>query len=67
MRQRMSEKNAMKYAKKLGLPIIRILVRGNTDHRKDLCLEDGSILHLFPDGHMEKSDIPWKRKEIVNV
>ncbi len=59
MRQHMSERNVKKYANKLNLPIKRILVRGGTGHRKDLCLEDGSIMKLYPDGTMEKSTMKW--------
>ena len=61
MRQLMSTKNAAKYAKKLGLPIVKILVRGGTGHRKDLCMEDGSIVCLWPDGTMDKNElVTWK-------
>ena len=60
MRQTMSLKKVKKYAKLLNLPIARILVRGGTDHRKDLCLEDGSISFLWPNGDVEKSDRRWK-------
>lgn len=59
MRQSMSAKNVKKYAARLNLPIVRILVRGGTDHRKDFCLEDGSIVMYFPDGSMEKSMMRW--------
>jgi hypothetical protein len=55
----MSFKNVKKYATRLNLPIVRILVRGGTGHRKDLCLEDGSIMELYPDGTMEKSTMKW--------
>ncbi len=44
-----------------GLPIVKVMVRGGTGHRKDLCLKDGSIVHLYPDGTMEKSDIGWNK------
>jgi hypothetical protein len=47
-------------AKRLNLPIVRILVRGGTDHRKDLCLEDGSVINYWPDGKMLKSIARWK-------
>jgi len=55
----MSKKNVKKYADKYNLPIVNIQVRGGTDHRKDLCLEDGSVMCLWPDGIMEESEIPW--------
>jgi hypothetical protein len=53
MRQSMSDKNVKKLARKLNLPIVHIQVRGGTDHRKDLFLEDHSIVSLYTDGSME--------------
>lgn len=53
-RQRLSDKNTRKLAALTGLPVVRVLVRGNTDHRRDLCLADGSVVHLYRDGTMEK-------------
>jgi hypothetical protein len=61
MRQLLSEKNVRKLAKRYNLPIVNVMVRGGTDHRKDLCLEDGSIINLWPDGTMEKSEIGWHK------
>lgn len=52
MRQLMNAKNVAKLAAKTGLPIVHVTVRGNTGHRKDLWLEDGSIVCLWPDGEM---------------
>ena len=43
MRQRLSEKKVAKIRALTGLPVFAVLVRGGTDHRKDLCLEDGRI------------------------
>jgi hypothetical protein len=65
-RQLMSKKNVNKYAKKYDLPIVHILVRGNTKHRKDLCLKDRSIVYLFNDGTMEKADSILKWSESLN-
>ena len=59
MRQLLSKKKTNKLAKETGLPIVKVLVRGGTDHRKDLCLEDGSIIHLYRDGTQEKSELRW--------
>ena len=63
-RQRMSNKNTKKYREKLNLPIKYILVRGGTDHRKDLCLKDGSVIHMYKDGTLEKSTMKWGRKKV---
>jgi len=46
----MSEKATKRLATKLMLPIKYILVRGGTGHRKDLVLQDGTMLHYWPDG-----------------
>ena len=56
MRQRLSEKNVSRLAGKLGLDIMKVLVRGGTGHRRDLILRDGSMKHLWPDGRIEDSD-----------
>jgi hypothetical protein len=55
-RQKLSEKKTEKLRNKTGLPIIAVLVRGGTDHRKDLLLEDGSICSLFKNGDIIKTD-----------
>lgn len=52
-RQRLSDKNVRKLAMRLELPITKVLVRGGTDHRKDLFLEDGAILSYWPDGTLK--------------
>lgn len=56
-RCRVGEKKVLAYRNKTGLPVVAALVRGGTDHRIDLCLEDGVVVHWFNDGTMEKSDI----------
>ena len=56
MRQCMGPKKVARYRRDTGLPLRAILVRGGTEHRKDLCLEDGSIVHLFSDGEMVMAD-----------
>jgi hypothetical protein len=60
MRQKLNEKNTKRIATKYNLPIHHILVRGGTNHRKDLCLEDGSIKCLCPDGTITESEIRWE-------
>lgn len=53
MRQLLGTKKVKRLAAETGLPIVKVMVRGGTDHRKDLCLEDGSIVSLYRDGTME--------------
>lgn len=57
MRQRMGVRKVKQLREKTGLPVVAVLVRGGTDHRRDLCLEDGSVVHLYRDGELERSDI----------
>jgi hypothetical protein len=56
-RQRLGTKKIEKLKRETGLPIVAALVRGNTDHRLDLCLDDASVVHLYRDGVMEVSDM----------
>ncbi len=60
-RQTLGQKKVDRLRAKTGLDIKKVMVRGGTDHRKDLCLSDGSIMHLFKDGTMEKSEIGWSK------
>ena len=67
----MSERNVKKLAKKLQLPIKRVLVRGGTSHRKDLWLEDGTILHYWPDGEFTAHTLCdvsriWNNTQIID-
>jgi hypothetical protein len=50
MRQRLGTKKLKKYAQATGLPVVEGLVRGGTNHRVDLKLEDGCWVNLWPDG-----------------
>ena len=60
MRQQLGPKKVAKLRAELNLPIVKILVRGNTDHRLDLCLEDQSVLYYWPHtGEFEKSELTW--------
>ena len=63
MRCKIGKKKVKKYIEQTGLPIVSALTRGGTDHRIDLCLEGGSVMHWYKDGSMEKSVIKWKKKE----
>ena len=58
----MGEKKVAKLREQTGLPVIAVLVRGGTEHRKDLCLEDGSVVHLYSDGTTEVSTIRHNMK-----
>lgn len=60
MRQQLGVSKVQQLIKKTGLPIVKVFVRGNTNHRKDLCLKSGEIICLYKDGVMEKSSITWK-------
>ena len=59
MRCRVGPKKVARYRKHTGLPVLTAFVRGGTEHRIDLCLDDGSIMHWFKDGRMEKSEVGW--------
>lgn len=67
-RNRVGEKKVKKLREKTGLPVLTALVRGGTDHRIDLLLEDGSIASLYRDGSIEKDTLvtwdveKWKRE-----
>ena len=53
MRQRLGKRKVRRYREKTGLDVVAGLVRGNTGHRVDLCLGDGSVVHMWPDGSTE--------------
>ena len=57
----MSVKKVAKIRKETGLPIVKIMVRGGTEHRKDLCLEDGTIKCLWPDGTITDGEFGWRK------
>lgn len=55
MRQALGEKKVKRLGEKLGLPIIRAVVRGGTDHRIDFRIDgDDSVYSLNRDGTIEK-------------
>lgn len=56
-RQRLGVKKTNKLIAETGLPIVAVLVRGGTHHRRDLCLSDGRVVHLYRDGSQELSPI----------
>lgn len=61
MRQLLGEKKTRRLRQQTGLPIAFVKVRGNTEHRKDLYLEDGTIVHLWPDGETQPCENGWTR------
>ena len=70
MRCKIGEKKIKKYREQTGLPVVSGLVRGGTNHRIDLLLEDGTIMEWYRDGSMEKSDLTWdiekwKKKKLM--
>lgn len=54
MRQRLGPKKVKKIREQTGLPVSYVLVRGNTNHRRDLILEDGKCVYMWPDGTIEE-------------
>lgn len=67
-RQSLSKKNITRLAKKLGFPIYKVMVRGGTNHRKDLLLYDGSVLPMYKDGTFSRKTSKWNMKSepIIN-
>ena len=65
MRQRISARKLRKYNRLTGLNAVVGLVRGNTNHRVDLCLPDGSVRSFWPKtGALEKDEgITWDQRE----
>ena len=54
-RQKLGRKKLNKLRRETGLDIVGCFVRGNTNHRKDLCMPDGSVYCLFSNGRIERS------------
>ena len=62
MRNLLSPKKVKSYAKKLDMPIVKIMTRGGTNHRLDLYLENGTVMHYWQkQNKLEKSDLKWKQ------
>ena len=59
MRQRLSKRKVRQLRERTGLDIQHVLVRGGTRHRRDLCLADGSVVHLHRTGELERTDLSW--------
>jgi len=63
MRQTLGKKKIAFYKKKTGLPVVGGMVRGDTDHRVDLLLEDGLVAWLYKNGEIEiDSRLRWTSK-----
>lgn len=58
-RQTLNEKKVNKLRLKTGLDIVKVLVRGGTDHRLDLCIKGGEIISMYKDGTLEKNSFKW--------
>jgi len=66
-RQTLNKTKVQKLIKETGLDIEKVMVRGNTNHRKDLCLSDGTISRMYKDGVIENKGEKWhKQKLIIN-
>ena len=52
-RNKIGPKKVKRLAEKTGLDVVSALTRGGTDHRIDLFLSDGSVVHLYKDGTIE--------------
>lgn len=55
MRQQLGKAKVERYRRQTGLDVIAGQVRGGTNHRVDLCLRDGSVVYLWPNGRTEKA------------
>jgi hypothetical protein len=53
-RCKLGTKKLNKYSKIFGLKFVKGLVRGNTDHRVDLYLENGERFATYPDRKLYK-------------
>lgn len=56
MRQELGQKKLQRIRDQTGLAIKYVLVRGNTDHRRDLYLENGRVAYLRRDGTIEDAE-----------
>ena len=58
-RQVLNKKKVERLREETGLDIKKVMIRGNTNHRKDLCLSDGTITRMYKDGSMENEGEKW--------
>jgi len=64
MRQVVGEKKVKRYREKTELPICTALVRGDSNHRVDLLLDDGRVMEYYPrTGDLEENqEITWNQE-----
>ena len=53
MRQRLGPRQLRKVEELVGMPVEKVLVRGNTGHRRDVFLKEGGLIRMWPDGDMQ--------------
>lgn len=58
-RQQLGSKKLNKLIKSTGLDIAKAYIRGNTNHRVDLYLNDGRVFSLFKDGELVFKRDTW--------
>jgi len=61
MRQLLGRKKLNRLRLETGLDIVKVMVRGNNDHAKSLCLKDGSIVMQLKDGSIVASECRWDK------
>ena len=61
-RCKLGEKKIEKLKKQTGLNIVKALTRGNTNHRIDLFVENGTMVYLFKNGIIAKVEDIQKYK-----
>ena len=64
-RQALGAKKVHKYRQLTGFDVIAGLVRGDTNHRVDLCLRDGSVAYLWADGRFEMTDMKHQQPNVL--
>ena len=63
MRQLLGQKKVNKLRVLTGLDIVKVMVRGGTNHRLDLCLSDGYIATLYRNENPIKTKDKWELKK----
>ena len=58
-RQLLGQKKVNKLIKETKLNIVKVMVRGGTNHRLDLCVNGGEVFNLYKTGELIKSDGKW--------
>lgn len=63
MRCSLGTKKVLQLRARTGLPVVHAQVRGGTDHRIDLLLEGGMVVHLYKDGTIHAAAYGWAAEE----